>query len=67
VLRPERQAVFLPGLVILERILVRTGAAAIEHAMTSVRDGMAERLIQLLGTHRRQDLHSTLLLHTRGA
>ncbi|HVR75010.1 MAG TPA: hypothetical protein VMT52_11785, partial [Planctomycetota bacterium] len=58
VLRPERQAVFLPGLVILERILVRTGTAALEHALTSVRDGMAERLIQLLGSHRREDLHS---------
>ncbi|HVR76094.1 MAG TPA: hypothetical protein VMT52_17315 [Planctomycetota bacterium] len=66
VLRPERQSVFLPGLVILERILVRAGAASLEHAMTSVRDGMAERLIQLLGSHRREDLHSTLLLRTKG-
>lgn len=65
VLRPERQMVFLPGLAILERILVRTGAAALEHARTSVRDGMAERLIQLLGSHRREDLHSTLLLRTK--
>jgi exopolyphosphatase/pppGpp-phosphohydrolase len=67
VLKPERQAVFLPGLVILERLCARCGSAHLEYAQTSVRDGMAERLIQLLGTHRRQDLHSTLLLHTRGA
>lgn len=64
-LRPERQAVLLPGLIILERICTRCGAVALDYAQTSVRDGMAERLIHLLGSYRRQDLHSTLLLHTR--
>lgn len=66
-LKPERQAVFLPGLAILERLCSHCGSSALEYAQTSVRDGMAQRLIQLLGSHRRQDLHSTLLLNTRGA
>ncbi len=64
-LRPERQAVFLPGLVILERLCTRAGSEALEHAQTSVRDGMAQRLVQVLTSHRREDLHSTLLLHRK--
>jgi exopolyphosphatase/guanosine-5'-triphosphate,3'-diphosphate pyrophosphatase len=64
-LKPERRAVLLPGLVILERVVVHCGAPALEHTQTSVRDGMAERLVHLLGTYRREDLHATLLLYTR--
>ncbi len=65
-LKPERQLVLLPGLVILERICVRSSSPTLEYAKTSVRDGMAQRLIQLLVSHKPQDLHSTLLLHTKG-
>jgi exopolyphosphatase / guanosine-5'-triphosphate,3'-diphosphate pyrophosphatase len=64
-LKPERREVFLPGLVILERLLLRLGSDSMESAPISVRDGMACRLIQLLGSRARADLHSTLLLHTR--
>ncbi len=64
-LKPERREVFLPGLVILERLLLRLGSDGMESAPISVRDGMAYRLIQLLGSRPRADLHSTLLLHTR--
>ncbi|MBI4603271.1 MAG: hypothetical protein HY721_15060 [Planctomycetes bacterium] len=64
-LSQARGAVFLPGLVILERLLVRSRARSLSFAKASVRDGMAWRLIQLLGSYRREDLHSTLLLHTR--
>ena len=63
-LKPERRAVFLPGLIILERILGRSHAAFLESSASSVRDGMAFRLARLLATHRRAELHSTLLLHT---
>jgi exopolyphosphatase/pppGpp-phosphohydrolase len=64
-LKPSRQAVFLPGLVILWRVAARCGASSLTYGKTCVRNGMAGRLIRLLGTHRRQDLHATLLLNTR--
>lgn len=64
-LKPERQVVFLAGIVILDRILECCDADFLECAHASVRDGMAHRLIHLLSSFRRSDLHSTLLLHTR--
>jgi exopolyphosphatase/guanosine-5'-triphosphate,3'-diphosphate pyrophosphatase len=64
-LKPERQVVFLAGLVILDRILECCDSDILECAHASVRDGMAHRLIHLLSSFRRSDLHSTLLLHTR--
>lgn len=63
-LKPARRAVLLPGLVILWRMLVHWDAARIIHGRSSVRDGMAARLVRLLDSYRREDLHSTLLLHT---
>ncbi|MBI4583724.1 MAG: hypothetical protein HY717_06850 [Planctomycetes bacterium] len=64
ILKPSRRAVFLPGLVIIWRVLVRCQAKAVKYGNTSVRNGMAGRLVRLLGTHRREDLHATLLLHS---
>jgi exopolyphosphatase/guanosine-5'-triphosphate,3'-diphosphate pyrophosphatase len=60
---PARAEVLLPGLVILERIAARCHTDAVTYGRTSVRDGMAARLVKLLDTHGREDLHSTLLLH----
>jgi len=60
----ERQVVFLPGLVILERVLTRCRAEFLECAEISVRDGLTQRLIRALATHRRSQLHATLLLGT---
>ena len=64
-LKPARQAVFLPGLVILWRVLERCRAGHFTYSKASVRDGMAGRLVRLLGKHKREDLHATLLLNTR--
>jgi exopolyphosphatase/guanosine-5'-triphosphate,3'-diphosphate pyrophosphatase len=64
-LKPEREAVLLPGLIVLERILERCGTGTFELAPASVGNGMAERLLRLLATHPRSDLHATLLLETR--
>ncbi|MBI4605742.1 MAG: hypothetical protein HY721_27565 [Planctomycetes bacterium] len=66
-LKPERQAVLVPGLIILDRIVERCRSAHLEHTEHCVRDGMAFRLVQLLGVYRRDDLHATLLLNTRPA
>lgn len=66
-LKPSRREVFLPGLIILERLLVRSRAPSLKYSRTSVREGMASRLVDLLDKKGRQDLHSTLLLHTRGS
>ncbi len=63
-LKPSRRAVFLPGLAILWRIVVRLGASEVAYGHNSVRDGMAGRLVRLLGTVRREDVHATLLLHS---
>jgi exopolyphosphatase/guanosine-5'-triphosphate,3'-diphosphate pyrophosphatase len=63
-LKPERREVFLPGLIILDELLGRCGMDRLECASTSVRDGMAYCLIRLLAKYRRDQLHSTLLLHT---
>ena len=61
----SRRSVLLPGLIILERILVRAQATTLEVAQTSVRDGLADRLRSLLRYHRTTELHATLLLATR--
>jgi exopolyphosphatase/guanosine-5'-triphosphate,3'-diphosphate pyrophosphatase len=63
-LKKARQAVFLPGLVILWRLLVRCRAEQLVYGKTAVRDGMAGRLVRLLGTYKREDLHATLLLNS---
>ena len=63
-LKPARRAVYVPGLVILWRILVRLGAEEVTYGRNSVRDGLAGRLVRLLGTVKREDLHATLLLHS---
>ncbi len=63
-LDPSRREVLLPGLFILERLAERCGASAVEYARTSVREGMANRLVNLLDKRRPDDLHATLLLHT---
>ncbi len=63
-LKPARRAVYVPGLVILWRILVRLGAHEVTYGRNSVRDGLAGRLVRLLGTVKREDLHATLLLHS---
>jgi exopolyphosphatase/guanosine-5'-triphosphate,3'-diphosphate pyrophosphatase len=63
-LKPARSAVFLPGLIILWRILERCRAPYLTYGKASVRDGMAGRLLRLLEKHERQDLHATLLLNT---
>jgi exopolyphosphatase/guanosine-5'-triphosphate,3'-diphosphate pyrophosphatase len=64
-LDPARSEVFLPGLVILANFARRIGSETIEYAKTSVQEGMAQRLVALLSTTPAQDLHATLLLHTR--
>ena len=64
-LKPERQAVFLSGVIILERLCAHVGALALENAQTSVREGLAERLAMLVKTKQVEDLHATLLLQTR--
>ncbi len=63
-LKPSRQAVFLPGLAILWRIMLRARTPAFRYGKTAVRDGMAGRLVRLLGVYRRDQLHATLLLHS---
>jgi len=63
-LTPSRQEVFLPGLVILWRVLVHCQADAFEHDSTSVKRGLAGRLARSLKTYRPEDLHATLLLKT---
>ncbi|MEM7233109.1 MAG: hypothetical protein AAF517_13085 [Planctomycetota bacterium] len=61
-LKPQRKPVFLPGLVVLERLAEHCGAPKLFYAKTSVRHGMAARLVKLLQSHDRDDLHTTLLL-----
>ena len=67
-LKPNRREVYLPGLIILERLMARCQAPSLKYSRTSVREGMASRLVDLLDKKSdRHDLHSTLLLHTRGS
>lgn len=63
-LKPTRRQVLLPGLVILWRMLVRCKSEALVYGKVSVGDGMAARLVRLLGSYRRSELHATLLLHS---
>ncbi len=64
-LEPSRREVYLPGLIILERLMARCQAPSLKYSRTSVREGMASRLVDLLDKKGgRHDLHSTLLLHT---
>ncbi len=65
-LKPERREVLLPGLIILERLMVSCQAPRLKYSRTSVREGMASKLVDLVGERGRKDLHSTLLLYTRG-
>ena len=62
-LKPERREVYLSGLVVLEQLMVALEASELGYARASVRDGMALRLVALLGSRSGEDLHSTLLLH----
>lgn len=61
-LKPGRQAVLLPGLVILWRVALRCGADAITYGTSAVRLGMVRRLIQLLEKFPPSTLHATQLL-----
>ncbi|MBI2898309.1 MAG: hypothetical protein HYY06_32465 [Deltaproteobacteria bacterium] len=61
-LKPGRQAVFLPGLVILSRVVARAAAAGLEYGTSAVRLGMVRRLIQLLERFPPDELHATQLL-----
>lgn len=63
-LKPKRRDVFLPGLVILERIATRCRSSSIEYAKNSLRDGLIERLLSLVKRNPRRDIRATLLLHT---
>ncbi len=64
VVAPERREVLATGLIILERLAVFCRADAVEYAKTSVRDGMAARLMQLSASYDRDDIRATLLVHT---
>ena len=67
-LTPSRREVYLPGLIILAQLMARCQARSVKYSRTSVREGMAARLVDLLDKKGGpQDLHSTLLLHTRGS
>jgi exopolyphosphatase/pppGpp-phosphohydrolase len=63
-LRPERAGVLLAGLVILESVLRRSRAEHLEVAVASVGEGLAQRLVKLVGSRSREDIHATLLLQT---
>lgn len=63
-LKPSRQKVFLPGLVILWRVVERCGAEDLRYGTSAVRHGMVCRLLQLLQRHAANELHATQLLRT---
>ncbi len=63
-LEPARREVLAAGLIVLERVATFCRADAVEYARTSVRDGMAARLLQLSSSYDREDIHATLLVHT---
>ena len=62
---PARQEVYLAGLLALEALLQRSGAPELEYNASSVREGMASRLVTLLKKKDAKDLHATLLLETK--
>jgi exopolyphosphatase/pppGpp-phosphohydrolase len=61
-LKPARRIVFLAGLVILWRVLVRCEASEFYFGKSSIRESMVLRLLRLLDEKRRDELHTTLLL-----
>lgn len=61
-LKPGRQAVLLPGLIILSRVVARCGADGLTYGTSAVRLGMVRRLIQLLEKFPPDALHATQLL-----
>lgn len=61
-LKPGRRTVFLPGLVILSRVVSRFGADGLTYGTSAVRLGMVRRLIQLLERFPAGQLHATQLL-----
>lgn len=63
-LKPARREVFLPGLVVLWRVLVRCRAREFRFTRDAVRHGMVLRLLKLLEKMPRQQLHATLLLRS---
>ena len=63
-LKADRREVYLSGLIVLEQLMVALQASEFSYARTSVRDGMARRLVALIDRRGSGDLHSTLLLHT---
>lgn len=62
-LKPGRQTVLLPGLVILSRLVARCGADGLQYGTSAVRLGMVRRLVQLLEKFPPSTLHATQLLH----
>ena len=63
-IKPSRQAVLLPGLVILWRVAERCSASQLTYGTAAVRHGMVCRLLQLLQRHAANELHATQLLRT---
>jgi exopolyphosphatase/pppGpp-phosphohydrolase len=61
-LKPGRREVFLPGLVILSRVVARCGADGLSYGTSAVRLGMVRRLIQLLEKFPPSELRATQLL-----
>lgn len=61
-LKPGRREVFLPGLVILSRLVARCGADGLSYGTSAVRLGMVRRLIQLLERFPPSELRATQLL-----
>lgn len=61
-LKPGRREVFLPGLVVLSRLVARCGADGLSYGTSAVRLGMVRRLIQLLEKFPPSELRATQLL-----
>jgi exopolyphosphatase / guanosine-5'-triphosphate,3'-diphosphate pyrophosphatase len=66
-LKDSRKPVFLPGLIILARILERCAASEFRFGAGAVREGLVRRLLQLMERFSVDELRATQLLHkTRG-
>jgi exopolyphosphatase/guanosine-5'-triphosphate,3'-diphosphate pyrophosphatase len=63
-LKPSRRPVFVHGLVILWRVLLRCGAGELRYGTSAVRHGMVMRLLDLLQRYSPGELHATQLLRT---
>ncbi len=61
-LKEGRKPVFLPGLIILARVVARCGADRIAYGTSAVRQGMVRRLVQLLERFPPGQLRATQLL-----